>query len=281
MNQPEFILYPELLENNDWGVNNIILDNDTNLLENTDFNDVGYNVFNINNFNNLLTQLIQETIYSVTKKTIDIGNYHNEISDEEHTKIINIMPYKKTLNNDIESMCIYLEEYISNALNAPIKIFNDDLWIRICRPNCKDNNNTDFNPCHRDIYLDFYRNIVNIYLPICGSNELSSLKIQPGSHRWNENQTIVTKGGAYFKSTNKKYSVDAIIASKTPLEMIRPNPNYNQMMLFSPYLIHGCSDNANSNITRFSLEIRFIKDNKESKEQEENFNQFLKIRNWR
>jgi ectoine hydroxylase-related dioxygenase (phytanoyl-CoA dioxygenase family) len=52
-------------------------------------------------------------------------------------------------------------------------------------------------------------------------------------------------------------------------------------MLFSPYLIHGCSDNANSNITRFSLEIRFIKDNKESKEQEENFNQFLKIRNWR
>jgi ectoine hydroxylase-related dioxygenase (phytanoyl-CoA dioxygenase family) len=122
---------------------------------------------------------------------------------------------------------------------------------------------------------------LNIYLPVVGSNDLSSLKIQPGSHKWNENETIVSKGGAYFKSTQKKYSVDAIVASKIPIEMIRPNPDKNQMMLFSPYLIHGCSENENMDMTRISLEIRFIKEDEKGRKQEDDFNEFLKKRIWR
>jgi ectoine hydroxylase-related dioxygenase (phytanoyl-CoA dioxygenase family) len=62
--------------------------------------------------------------------------------------------------------------------------------------------------------------------------------------------------------------------------MIRPNPNINQMMIFSPYLIHGCSSNDNINMTRFSLEIRFIK-NTLSANQEKEFNEYLSKRNWR
>jgi ectoine hydroxylase-related dioxygenase (phytanoyl-CoA dioxygenase family) len=122
---------------------------------------------------------------------------------------------------------------------------------------------------------------VNIYLPVVGSNENSSLKMQPGSHKWNENETMVTKGGAFFRNTNKKYSVDAIVASKLPLEMIRPNPTIEQIMLFSPYLIHGCSDNNNENETRISLEVRFIRNDANGEKQEENFNNFLKNRSWR
>ena len=141
--------------------------------------------------------------------------------------------------------------------------------------------NNDFNPCHRDVYLDFYRNTVNIYLPVIGSTDNTSLKIQPGSHKWSESETIVTKGGAFFKSTNKKYSVDAIVASKQPLEMIRPNPNEEQLMLFSPYLIHGCADNNNENTTRISLEVRFIRNDENGVNQEAKFNEFLKTRNWR
>lgn len=91
----------------------------------------------------------------------------------------------------------------------------------------------------------------------------------------------MTKGGSYFKSINKKYSVDAIVASKENLNFVRPNPNTNQIMLFLPYLIHGCSENKNKNITRFSLEVRFIKDNEHSKKQEKEFTEFLKKRNWR
>ena len=92
---------------------------------------------------------------------------------------------------------------------------------------------------------------------------------------------MVTTGGAFFKNINKKYSVDAIVASKQPLNMIRPNPTENQLMLFSPYLIHGCSNNDNPDTTRISLELRFIKNDENGLKQEVNFNDFLKTRNWR
>jgi len=92
---------------------------------------------------------------------------------------------------------------------------------------------------------------------------------------------MVTKGGAFFKYINKKYSVDAVVASKRPLDMIRPDPQIDQMMLFSPYLIHGCADNSNENETRISLEVRFIRNDATGEKQEADFNEFLKVRNWR
>jgi ectoine hydroxylase-related dioxygenase (phytanoyl-CoA dioxygenase family) len=273
------IYYTELLVDYNWGEDNILLENDINLLKKTDFDEYGYKILNIENFNDFLQEFIKEEIKKITQKEVNLLNYHNEIANEEHTAVLNAMPYKKNSSPELTNFSKYLEDYISKILGEPIKIFNDDLWFRICRPNnvCSD----DFNPCHRDVYLDFYRNIVNIYLPVVGSNENSSLKIQPGSHKWNENETIVTKGGAFFRHTNKKYSVDAIVASKKSLEMIRPDPQIDQMMLFSPYLIHGCSDNSNENETRISLEVRFIRNDENGQKQEADFNEFLKVRNWR
>jgi ectoine hydroxylase-related dioxygenase (phytanoyl-CoA dioxygenase family) len=118
-------------------------------------------------------------------------------------------------------------------------------------------------------------------LPVVGSNNMSSLNIHPGSHKWNENETCVTRGGAFFKLINKKYSVDAIVASKQPIQMIRPNPLNDQMLLFLPYLIHGCANNDNVDTTRISLEVRFIKDDENALIQEYNFNNFLNKRIWR
>jgi ectoine hydroxylase-related dioxygenase (phytanoyl-CoA dioxygenase family) len=203
-----------------------------------------------------------------------LEGYHFSITEEEHTKILNSMPYKKS---ELKEFGDYIEKTISEHIGIKVKVFNDDIWFRICRPSHK--YSTDFNPCHRDTYLNFYRNTVNIYLPICSSNENSSLTIEPGSHYWNENETIVTNGGAYFKSTNKKYSVDAIVASKQKLNMIRPNPQIGQVMLFSPYLIHGCANNNNLYTTRISIEVRFIQER--FLKQEEEFNAFLKNRIWR
>lgn len=267
------VYYPELLNNN-WGANYIMLDNDINLLKNDD----GYMIIDIENYNDLLQRFMQNEITFITGKYINLQNYHEEITSEEHSKILNSMPYKKNMYPDISEFSVYLETYISSILNEPVKIFNDDIWVRICRPNSISQN--DFNPCHKDVYLDFYRNTVNIYLPIIGSNENSALKIQPGSHKWSESETIVTRGGANING--KQYSVDAIVASKTPLNMIRPNPSQSQLMLFSPYLIHGCSDNDNENMTRMSLEIRFIRnDVNRVIEQEFKYKDFVKNRNWR
>ena len=271
------IYHPELLNNGlEWGADYVMIDNDINLLKN--IND-GYLILNIDNYNNLLHTFMQNEIEFITGKTVNLHNYHNELTNEEHTKILNSMPYKKNMCPDIRDFCIYLETHISKLLNEPVKIFNDDIWVRICRPSSCISQN-DFNPCHKDVYLDFYRNTVNIYLPIVGSNEKSSLKIQPGSHKWSESETIVTKGGACIDG--KKYSVDAIVASVKPLNMIRPNPTETQLMLFSPYSIHGCSDNDNENITRMSLEIRFMRnDANRVTEQESKFRDFVKNRNWR
>lgn len=272
--------YQELFNDSFWGENYVMLNNDDNLLRNTNFNDSGFSMIDIDkNISDYLTQFVKSHVYSITNKNIDLHDYHNMLSENEHNQIIHAMPFNKTSDKSIEKLCIELENKVSSVLNEDVKIFNDDLWVRICRPTHLFKN--DFNPCHRDVYLDFYRNTVNIYLPICGSNEKSSLTLQPGSHKWFESETRTTKGGAFFKSTQKKYSVDAIVSSKTPLTMIRPNPSVRQLMIFSPYLIHGCASNDNLDITRFSLEVRFIKNDDKGREQETKFNEFFKTRTWR
>lgn len=263
-----------------WGPDRVILSEDMNLLERTDFNVDGHCVFKTEcDYNAFLKGLIESKIEEITSRRIDAGEYHLHITDEEHTKIINAMPYKKTESVELNNFAVYFEKRVSDILNIPVKIFNDDIWVRICRPSSHSKN--DYNPCHRDIYLDFYRNIVNIYVPIVGSNSKSTLAMQTGSHLWNEKDIVVTKGGAYFPVSGKKYSVDAILKSRTPLDMTRPDPATDEFILFSPYLIHGCSSNDNANITRMSIEIRFICDTERGREQEVEFRRFLEKRVWR
>jgi len=267
----EFIYYHDLIPHSSYGNDEILLNKDMDLFTKTIYKD-GYSIIDIDDTQDKLKQLLADEICTITGKQINLDDYHTIITEEENTKILNSMPYKK---NKLPEIATYLEKLISDTLKYKVKIFNDDLWVRICRPSSY--YKSDFNPYHRDVYLDFYRNTVNIYLPISGSNEKSSLTIQPGSHKWNENMTRTTRGGSIVQ--NKKYSVDAIVASKIELKMIRPNPAYNQLLLFSPYLIHGGARNEN-HTTRFSLEVRFIKED-ESLKQELLFVDFLKNRTWR
>jgi hypothetical protein len=282
LEKSDYIYYLDayVYSNYDWGEDRVILREDTNLLENTDFNVDGHRIFDMTtSYNEFLKSMVKTKIAEVTSREIDLETYHSNITEEEHTRIINAMPWKKTESSEIQNFAEYMESRISGIIGRKVKIFNDDIWVRICRPSSV--TETDYNPCHRDIYLDFYRNIVNIYVPIVGSNENSSLAMQSGSHLWNEHDLVVTKGGAYFKNSGKKYSVDAILRSKQPLNMVRPNPREDEFILFSPYLIHGCSSNNNVDTTRMSVEIRFIADDESAKMQEDEFNAFLKERVWR
>ena len=266
----------------DWGEDRVILSEDTNLLEYTNFNADGHAIFTANfaaSISNFLKQMVATKIEEITSRQIDIEKYHLHISDEEHTRIINAMPWKKTESPEIREFAEYMETRVSEILERRVKIFNDDIWVRICRPSSV--TSTDYNPCHRDIYLDFYRNIANIYVPIVGSNELSSLAMQSGSHLWNERDIVVTRGGAFFPNSGKKYSVDAVLRSRQPLQMVRPNPQEDEFILFSPYLIHGCSSNENADATRMSVEIRFIEDTEGGRKQEAEFREFLGKRVWR
>jgi len=275
--------YPELVAYSTWGRDQVFLQDgmDVNLLAGTDFNDKGYCVVELDDSSDTHNEdyLLRDEIRKITGHDLIHleKEYHQSVTDEQHRAILNSMPYKRSAS---PALFDFLERVVSERIGQRVKIFNDDLWFRICRPTSS--YPSDFNPCHRDIYLPFYRNILNIYMPIAGSDERSSLLLEPGSHLWNENETRVTTGGAHFKtSTGKKYSVDAIVASRRPLQMIRPNPSKNQMMIFSPYLIHGCASNENHDKTRISMEVRFIRDDDAGCQQEAEFNAFLSKRDWR
>ena len=58
---------------------------------------------------------------------------------------------------------------------------------------------------------------------------------------------------------NRKYVVPAVVHRDKGLNMVTPNPDLNQIMFFTPHLIHGGGVNTNKNLTRVSLEMRFFK----------------------
>lgn len=123
--------------------------------------------------------------------------------------------------------------------------------VRIVRPQRK----TDNNPPHRDVWIDRLRNGINIYLPLAGSNAHSSLPIIPASHFWNESSIKRTASGS--KVNGVPFSVPCVVDSAFGLNMVRPQVKENEVMVFSPYLIHGGGCNLNWDETRFSIEIRF------------------------
>jgi Phytanoyl-CoA dioxygenase (PhyH) len=135
--------------------------------------------------------------------------------------------------------------------NHPTQEASRKFCIRIVRPK----RNTDNNPPHRDVWLNRLRNAVNIYLPLAGSNHQSSLPIIPGSHLWQESEIERTVTGATVN--NVVFTVPCVVGSKYGLNMIRPQAQANELMVFSPYLIHGGGCNLNNEVTRVSIEIRF------------------------
>jgi len=133
--------------------------------------------------------------------------------------------------------------------NSPAK---EIVQLRISRPH-----SLDINPLHRDGYLDFYKHTLNIWIPIVGCNEGSSLPLLPGSHLWNEKDVFRTDIRT-AKIDGLVYSVPAIVKSNHGLTAIRPNPAFGEMLVFSPYLIHGAAINKNENMTRMSFELRLF-----------------------
>jgi len=124
--------------------------------------------------------------------------------------------------------------------------------FRVVRPRSNDNN-----PLHRDVWLADYANCINLYLPIAGSNFNTSLSLIPGSHHWPENKVERTREGALIHNT--KFNVPAVSNIEGTYEMIRPDPQENEVLVFSPYLIHGGAVNLTPNQTRISIELRLWK----------------------
>lgn len=182
-----------------------------------------------------------------------LDQYHHEFSNQEaHLKVID---RAKLISVDHFPINILeLEKRISFMLKRELKVHNpfDDQKVfhfRIVRPQSGDNN-----PLHRDVWLPDYKDCINLYIPIAGSNSNSSLVLVAGSHLWPESKLEKTKQGAIING--QRFNVPAVTNIFEEPEFVRPNPKLGEVLLFSPYLIHGGSINLNKDLTRISIEIR-------------------------
>lgn len=249
------------------GKDETLLLKDDNLLQNTPWDESGFTIQNFlsesdnKEFKKVVTEVIKRLIES-SGGTIDahftLEKYHAYVTDEIHLKIARSIKdgWKK---EDFSFDLTKINQRLSDILQQEVSTISEDksindFYLRIVRPGCLQDNN----PPHRDVWLDRLRNAVNIYFPICGSTSESALPLLPGSHKYKESDLVRTSDGAVLNDT--KYTVPCVISiNGEPLKMMRPNPNENEVLVFSPYLVHGGGYNTNLDTTRISLEMRFWK----------------------
>jgi hypothetical protein len=177
-------------------------------------------------------------------RLVTTQNVHLQCVDK--TKLLSIQQFPLGIQ--------FLEERISFLMGEPLHVRNpfDDQEVfhfRVVRPLSGDNN-----PLHRDVWLEDYKDCINLYIPVAGSDEHSSLILAPGSHLWPESRIEKTVSGAIINGL--RFNVPAVTRISGDYAMIRPNPAPGEVLIFSPYLIHGGAVNLNADRTRISLEVR-------------------------
>ena len=230
------------------------------------FNEYGYKIIKSNltqehssihkllvdHFNQKLKEIYGDQISTFNS----MENYHNDVlnSDINHHEFIQSMSRKlpKSFNNHV-----FVKKIISHCedfLNCDLSIIDDLVWFRICRSNSDDSNDL-----HRDHWFPNYSDVLNLYVPICGSYADSAMKIVPKSHFWSDDDVIPTHvGDKKFIKNGVAYSAPGIKYSKHEIVTHRPDISTGDFMIFNPKCVHGGGDNF-SDYTRISFEIRIQK----------------------
>ena len=249
-----------------WGGDEVLVNSAVDLTQQTPWHEAGYGVEKLfkadvtfqvflGETSRLIRHLWQSAGLSIDDD-VDLTQYHLLVRDSaQHlaavgkTKLIETSLFPLGIKN--------IEERVSDICKIPLHGKNpyDGLEVfhfRVIRPTHGDNN-----PLHRDVWLEDYDDCINLYIPIAGSTERSSLVLLRGSHLWPERRVKRTREGAVIGGLT--YNVPAVTAIEGPYAPVRPNPGFNEVLVFSPYLIHGGAVNLNNDQTRISIEIRLWK----------------------
>ena len=253
-----------------WGKDEVLFEEKNNVISKVDWTNQGYSVVSIfskeefeslkNSIKDNLLKAFMENGVEVDEESFELEKYHDYVaSNELHNKIISITRNLEVSDFDLDLSTI--AQRFGDILGYKFSTFVPELGkshvqIRISRPN-----SLDINPPHKDGYLSYWKDIINVWIPIVGCNEKSSLPVFPGSHFINENDVLRTESkGAHINGNT--YYVPCILEVKNKeMKMIRPNPKQGEALIFSPFLIHGAAINGNQDLTRISLELRFPKAN--------------------
>lgn len=219
-----------------------------------------YNLFEFFIKDLFVQHLAKITHGDLSKFTLD--QYHTYVTDETHKQFLKSVTAGSNARGGIPLNTLpfsyrKIDERVSDLCKCNLSsknLFTQCFWLRVVRPRVEKDNN----PPHKDGYLRRNRKMVNLYVGIAGSNEQSSLPFVPYSHLINEKYIERTYGKALVNGV--KFTNPAVtgLANKQ-LEMFTPNPGRNEILVFTPYMIHGGGRNLNPNITRISLEMRFKK----------------------
>lgn len=245
-----------------FGSDEVLISKDKNAIEYVGWSGEGFtqlDILNNQQFEDLKDNLLVILNGILTKYDIPnipvLEDYHKVVNTKErHLNVINETRSltRKDFDVDLDAICDLISAHLGKEVGIENpKLEKEVITLRISRPN-----SFDINPLHRDAYLDYYKNTINLWIPIAGCNEKSSLPIIPKSHLWNEADVLRTAAkGASLQGL--KYHVPGIVKGPdNELRAARPNPAYRQALIFSPYLIHGSAVNLNSDITRMALELR-------------------------
>ena len=248
-----------------WGDDRVLLEHAVDITASTRWHSKGYTIepfLDPESFK-LFKQQTRALLLDCWKKAglapandFKLDQYHTLVKDfSEHVSVLD-----KTKLLPIEEFPLslkLLEDRVSQICGVPVEAKNPFdgqkiFHFRVIRPQQWDNN-----PLHRDIWLPDYNDCINLYIPVTGSNERSSLILIPGSHLWPESRIERTISGAEINGV--KYNVPAVTAIHGSYSIERPDPAENQLLVFSPYLIHGGAVNLNKGESRISIEIRLWK----------------------
>lgn len=240
-----------------------LLEHDDNLAAHCAWNHEGYVALDAwpadvtLSLRNVADRLIRDTLSELGIAPIPnvLEELHHTVNDASYAQLVQAL---KTLPKqaDLYFPVQDIDRAISGVLDIPVSCRHKALplfscSLRIVRPGRFDNN-----PLHRDAWLDRLRHGLNLYIPLAGSNALSSLSLLPKSHYWPESVTRRTSDEG-CSVNGISFTVPSITDADLPLAMIRPILKENEILLFSPYNIHGGAQNWNKDMTRISLEMRF------------------------
>ncbi|REE27213.1 hypothetical protein DFQ09_10141 [Winogradskyella pacifica] len=251
-----------------WGKPELLYPQEDNVLSKMEWENEGFNIvkaFENQDFlklqesvKNIIIEALKANNVGVDNKLFDLKDYHKFVTtDALHNQVISITRNLETLDFDfdIDLLAKRFGDILGYKLTSYVEeLKKSHIQIRISRPK-----SLDINPPHRDGYLSYWEDIINVWLPIAGCNEKSSLPVVAKSHLIPENEILRTESkGA--KINGNIYYVPCILETKSGvIKMTRPNPKESEALLFSPFLIHGAAVNENEDITRVSLELRFPK----------------------
>lgn len=150
-----------------------------------------------------------------------------------------------------------LVELAGDAVGQQLRVYDDVLEYRACRPD-----SPDHNPWHRDSWFPGFKPLLNVYLPLSGSWFDSSLQVVPGSHLWTDEECVPSflfterhyQAGATEKA-GVRFNVPEVAECSHELRGHRPDILPGDFMLFATSCVHGNGSNASPE-TRFSFEFR-------------------------